>query len=113
MKTSPVTWLDIEFSEFSNQFLFIISDNAGLFNIYIVITATVLVLMTLIILVIGRIVLMKRNASADTKLHECSVDLAISTKGLGESKGDDGTSLDSDLNSTDHATISNMPRDDV
>lgn len=69
--------------------------------------------MTLIILVIGRIVLMKRNSSADTKLHECNDGIAMSTKNLDESKGDDGTSLDSDLNSTDHVKIPNMPRDDV
>lgn len=69
--------------------------------------------MILIILVIGRIVWMKRQCSADTKLHECTTSLAMPIKDLNESRGDDGTSLGSDLNSTDHATISNMPRDDV
>lgn len=66
--------------------------------------------MILIILVIGRIVLIKRNSSANNKLHDCSGSLAISTK---ETKADDGISLDSDLNSTDLAAIPNMPRDEV
>lgn len=65
--------------------------------------------MLLIILVIGRIVLMKRNSSANAKL-DCSGGLATSTK---KCKTDDVISLDSDLNSTDHATISHMPRDEV
>lgn len=68
--------------------------------------------MILIILVIGRIVWMRRHSSEDTKLHECSAGLAITTKDK-HAKEDDGTSLDSDLNSTDHATIPNIPRDDV
>lgn len=63
--------------------------------------------MILIILVIGRIVLMKRNSSANTKLPG---GLAISAK---ENKTDDVISLDSDFNSTEHATISNIPRDEV
>lgn len=66
--------------------------------------------MIVIIVVIGRIVLMKRKPSPNTKLHDCPGDLSISAK---ESKTDDGISLDSDLNSTDHATMSTMPRDEV
>ncbi len=66
--------------------------------------------MLLIILVIGRIVLMKRKSSADTKLHECTAGLAISTN---DRKTDDGISLDSDLNSTDRGITSNMLRDEV
>lgn len=83
-------------------------DTAGLVNVYVVLTATVLILMILIILVIGRIVLMKRHSSANNKLHDCAGE-AISTKDC-----NDVISLDSDLNSADHAaTISNMPRDEV
>lgn len=86
----------------------LISDATGLFNIYIVLTAIVLILMVLIMLVIGRIVLMKRKSrTPETKLHECSAGISISVK---EHRTDDGISLDSDLNSTD---LTSMPRDDV
>lgn len=61
--------------------------------------------MVLIILVIGRIVLIKRKPSANKKLHGCSTATEI--------KPEDVISLDSDLNSTDHATNANIPRDEV
>lgn len=65
--------------------------------------------MILIILVIGRIVLMKRK-STDSKQHNCTASMTISVK---DHKTDDVISLDSDLNSTDRANLSNMPGDDV
>ncbi|KAJ6634771.1 Protein eva-1 like C, partial [Pseudolycoriella hygida] len=86
----------------------IFEESAGLFYIYIALTATVLILMVLIIIVIGRIVLLRRNSTANAKLHECTSVRPTSTK---EIKSDDVISLDSDFNSTDHADISNVHRD--
>lgn len=85
-----------------------IIDTTGLFNIYIVLTAIVLILMVLIVLVIGRIVFMRRRSSADTKLRDCSADLTMEVKEL---RTDDGISVDSDFIPTDR--VSNKPRDDV
>ncbi|XP_037050211.1 uncharacterized protein LOC119084366 [Bradysia coprophila] len=84
-------------------------DPSGLFNIYIVLTAIVLILMILIVLVIGRIVLMKRRSAADTKSRDCPADLTMEVK---ERRTDDVISMDSDLNSADHVTMSNIPRDE-
>lgn len=84
-------------------------DASGLFSVYIVLTAIVLVLMILIVFVIGRIVFIKRRSSVDTKTHDCSDDLTMEVK---ERRTDDVISMDSDLNSVDHVTISNMKRDE-
>lgn len=67
----------------------------------------------MIILVIGRIVLMKRYSSAGTKAHECSGGVEMPTKDLDECKDEDGTSVGGELDLTSNLSISNISRDDV